>query len=278
VDAAQLGQDPLNPAAEDAPAVPEIRHPERLQPRSQSRVEQNLAIPEQLAPEAATAQVPPPHQESAVAQPGPAEELQAIVSRRSSRAKRAAAGLIVLLIGGGVVVITSEYRSHVAPQAHSAVAATGAQTAVGVGPAHPTATTSQSPRAGATGKPLAGSTRPTAPRAAQPATANRTEPRAHREPHAAGRYRASRSQRLVQRAFEIAIFYDALQRSDGKVAGTRTTCIPAAGSTANNASTTTYNCTAFVHANSSDPGSRYRYTGTVDVQSGIVAWHFDGAE
>jgi hypothetical protein len=181
-------------------------------------------------------------------------------------------------MGGGVaaaVVISSEHHGHVAPQTHLAVAGTGAQTAAGIGPAHATATTSQATRASVTGKPLTGSTRQRTPRGA--AGRGNSHPPAGAPAAAQGRPRQTpRTLRLVRRAFAIAIFYDAMQRSDGNVP--RATCIPAAGSTAKDGSTTTYNCTAFVHANSSDSGSRYRYTGTVDVQSGIVLWHFVGAE
>lgn len=221
-------------------------------------------------PEAPNAQVPPRHRESAVAQPGPAEARQAIVTQRSSRAKLAAPRLIALLLGGLVaaaLVITSEHHGHAAPQVHSVVAATGTHTGARVGPAHPGATTRQATGAGTTGRPLAGSTHQ---RTSRGATGHR---KSHRH-----RVRIRRRQRLVKRAFDIAIFFDAMQRSGGKVAGTTTTCIPAAGTTATNAAATTFNCTAFVHANSSDSGSRYRYTGTVDVDSGQVTWHFAGAE
>jgi hypothetical protein len=191
----------------------------------------------------------------------------------------AAAGIIALLMGAGVaaaIVIISKHHRHVAPQPRSAVAAAGAQTAAGVAPAHPTATTSQATRAGATGNPLAGSTRQGTPRGA---TGQRNSPPATGAPTVAHGQplQTPRSQRLVQQ-LEIAIIDDAAQKAKQRSAAASTTCTPAVGSTAKNASTTTYNCTAFVHANSSDSGNRYRYTGTVDLRSGKASWHFVGAE
>lgn len=115
----------------------------------------------------------------------------------------------------------------------------------------------------------------TAPRGRSAAAATRAPTPAHGQPA-----QTPRRQRLVQQ-LEIAIIDDVTQKaqqgSGGKAQGASTTCVPAAGSAAQNATTTTYSCIAFVHASSSDSGSRYRYAGTVDFHSGTIAWHFVGA-